>query len=277
MIRSHRMWVTALVLAAAQGAAVAAVSPEVAQELAKKSGLWVQIESLGAQVRGGMSAAMAKNPDKQTAEQRTRMLDCAQAAYAADGLRLPAVDAVAGTLQPVDVAPLQAWYDSPLGRKISALEASSATQVTDPQERLRRGADSLNGASDARKAALQAILTETHSVDIMADTLIEMALAVQQGMASLDPATTGASIAELKANLNSRRPQLVEHYAQISLPAYAFTYTGLGDDELTQYARYLATPAAKAFNDGSTRGISRALTSGSVKLGRCLKESGAGK
>ena len=277
MIRSHRMGVTALVLAAAQGAAVAAVSPEVAQDLAKKSGLWAQLDSLGTQVRAGMSAATAKNPGKETPAQKARMLDCAQSAYAGDGLRTPAIDAVAGTLQPADVAPLQAWYDSPLGRKISAMEASSATQMTDPQERLRRGADSLNGASDARKAALQAILTETHSVAIMADTLIEMALAVQQGMASLDPATTGASIAELKANLNSRRPQLVEHYAQISLPAYAFTYTGLGDDELGKYAQYLGTPSAKAFNDGSTRGISRALTSGSVKLGRCLKESGAGK
>ena len=235
----------------------------------------MQLESLGAQVQAGMSDSMNKNPGQLTDAQKSRMLDCAQAAYAADGLRPPAVDAVAGTLQPADVAPLQAWYDSPLGRKISAMEASSATQVTDPQERLRRGAQALGGATGARKAALQAILTETHSVDIMADTLIEMALAVQQGMASLDPAATSASIAELKANLNSRRPQLVDHYAQISLPAYAFTYTGLGDDELARYAQYLATPAAKAFNDGSSRAISRALTSGSVKLGRCLKDAGA--
>ena len=277
MIRSHRKWGAALALAAAQAAAVAAVAPDVAQELAKKSGLWAQLDSLGAQVRNGMSAAMAKNSGRQTPAQKARLLDCAQSAYAADGLRAPAIDAVAGTLQPSDVASLKAWYDSPLGGKITAMEASSAAQLTDPQERLRRGAEALSGASEARKAALQAIVAETRSVDMMADTLIEMALAVQQGMASVDPAASGASIAELKANLSVRRPQLVQHYAQIAQPAYAFTYAGLDDDELAKYADYLGTPAARSFNDGSMRGVSRALTLGSVKMGRCLKDEGAGK
>jgi len=275
--RSHRTWGMALLLAAAQGAAVAAVGHDVAQELTKKSGLWVQLDSLGSQVRGGMSAAMAKNPGTRTEAQKTRLLDCAQSAYAVDGLRVPAVDAVAGALQPADLAPLTAWYDSPLGRKIAATEEASAGREADPQERLRRGGESLAGASDARKAALHAILDETHSVDIMADTLIEMALAVQQGMASAEPAASSASISELRANLNLRRPQLLQHYAQIALPAYAFTYAALSDDELAKYAAYLGTPEAKAFNDGSMRAVSRALASGSVKLGRCLKESTPGK
>ena len=277
MIRSHRMWGAAFALATAQATAVAAVSPDVAQDLAKRSGLSAQLDSLGSQVRTGMSAAMAKNPGAQTEAQKARMLECAQSAYAPDGLRAPAIDAVAGTLQPADVAPLLAWYDSPLGRKISALEAAGGAKVSDPQDRLRLGAEALTGASDARKASLQAILAETHSVDIMADTLIEMALAVQQGMASLDPAVSSASIAELKANLSSRRPELIQHYAQISMPAYAFTYAELDDGELRKYADYLATPAAASINDGSTRAIARALTAGSVKLGRCLKEPGAGK
>ena len=277
MIRSHRKWGTALVLAAAQAAAVAAVGPDVAQDLAKKSGLWVQLDSLGTQVLAGISAAMAKDPGKETPEQKAKRLDCAQSAYAADGLRAPVIDAVAGTLQPADVAPLRAWYDSPLGGKVSAMERASAAQSTDPQERLRRGTEALSGASEARKVSLQAILAETHSVDIMADTLIEMALAVQQGTASADPAASGASIAELKANLSVRRPQLIQYYAQIALQAYAFTYAGLDDDELGKYADYLGTPAAKSFNDGSIRGVSRALTSGSVKLRRCLMDAGAAK
>ena len=277
MDRLHRTWGTALLLAAAQGIAVAAVGHDVAQALTKKSGLWVQLDSLGSQVRGGMTAAMAKSPGTRTDAQKTRLLDCAQSAYAVEGLRVPAVDAVAGTLQPADVPPLMAWYDSPLGRKIAATEEASAGREADPQERLRRGGDMLATASEARKAALHAILDETHSVDIMADTLIEMALAVQQGMASVDPAASGASISEIRANLNSRRPQLLQHYAQISLPAYAFTYADLGDDELAKYATYLGTPEARSFNDGSMRAVSRALASGSVKLGRCLKESGAGK
>jgi hypothetical protein len=58
-------------------------------------------------------------------------------------------------------------------------------------------------------------------------------LAVQQGMASVDPAATGQSTAELKAKLGS--------------------------------------PSGRAFNDGSMHGVSRALDSGSVQLGRCIQ------
>jgi hypothetical protein len=254
---------------------VAAIGTDAAQELARKSGLTVQIDSLASQVRAGMSDALDKNGAGVTAAQRARLLDCAQPAFAADGLRAIAVDAVAGALDPAEVTPLLAWYDSPLGRKIAAAEESSAGQMLEPQERLRRGAQALDIASPARKAALQAILSETHSVEIMADTLIGMAFAVQQGVAALDPAVNGAAIANIRAGMEARRPQLVQHYAQISLPAYAFTYGKLEDDELRQYAEHLTSASARSFNDASARGVARSLASGSANLGRCLKDGGS--
>ena len=274
MTRPTPKWSLVLALMAGPGAAVAAIGTQAAQELTHKSGLWVQLDSLGSQVRAGMSDALEKNGAGVSAEQKTRMLDCAQSSFGADGLRAIAVDAVAGALQPVDVLPLQAWYDSPLGRKIAAAEEASAGRMIEPQERLRQGARALDAASPERRAALQSILTETHSVEIMADTLIEMAFAVQQGMASLDPSATPATIADIKATMASRRPQLIQHYTQISLPAYAFTYATLADDDLARYAEHLTSAAAESFNDGSTRGVARALASGSAKLGRCLKDAG---
>ena len=272
---SHRMWAATLALAAGHGAAQAGVAPEAAQDLARRSGLWTQLDSLGAQVQGGMTAAMARGPGKLGEAQKARMLACVQTAYAAEPLRAPALDAVAGTLQPSDLAPLLAWFDSPLGRRIATIESTSAKETPDPQERLQRGTEALASASEPRKASLQAIITETRSVDMMADTLIEMALAVQQGMASADAAASGPSASELRANLGSRRPQLLAHYGQIALPAYAFTYRELSDDDLKQYATYLASPPATAFSDGSMRGVARAMSAGSVKLGRCLKEPAA--
>lgn len=268
-----RMASAALALLASH-AALANVSDGAAQELTRKSGLWVQMDSIGLQVRSGMSDAIDRHAEGVPAERKAKMLACAESAFAADALRAIAVDAVAGALQPADALPLANWYDSPLGRKIAAEEESSARQVIEPQERIRRGAEALDAATPARKAALQAIVTETHSVDIMADTLIEMAFAVQQGVASLDPAVTPAQVADIRAGLVGRRPQVVEHYTQISLPAYAFTYARLTDDEIQKYADHLDTPSARAFNDGSTRGVARALGAGSAKLGRCLREAG---
>jgi len=277
MTLSHRMWSAMLALAAAHGAAQAGVAPEAARELAGKSGLAGQLDSLGAQVQGGLSAAMSRSPSGLDDARKAKLMGCAQTAYAPDLLRAPALDAVAGTLQPSDLPPLQAWFDSALGRKIAAIESSSAKETPDPQERLERGNAALASASEARKASLQAIIAETHSVDMMADTLIEMAVAVQQGMASVDPSTPGPSVAEIKGNLSSRRPQLLAHYGQIAVPAYAFTYRELGDDELKAYADYLGSPAATAFSDGSMRGVARAMGAGSVRFGRCLKEPEAKK
>jgi len=269
MNRLHRMGALALALAIAQGAAQAAIAPEAAQELARKSGLWTQLDSLLPQVQAGMAAGLQRS--QASAAQRSRMQTCTQSAFAGEALRATALDALVGTLQPQDVAPLLAWYDSPLGRKIATIEATSSQQTPDPQERLRRGAEALAHASEARRASLQAIVGETHSVDLMADTLMGMALAVQQGLASADPAASAATIAELKASMGGRRPQLVAHFTQISVPAYAFTYLALDDDELKQYADYLGTPAALSFSDGTMRGVSRALGAGSVALGKCLK------
>jgi hypothetical protein len=271
MIRWRRMSGAALVLLAAHGFAVAGVSADAAQELVHKSGLWGQLESLGAQVRDGMAAAAQKSPGKFSTAQMTALFGCVDSAYAPADLHAIAVEAVAGAVTPADLPALQAWYDGPLGRKIATTEERSAAGPTDPQERLRRGGEALAAASEARKTALQAILTETHSVDIMTDTVIEMAVAVQQGMAGMAPAAGGPSAAELKANLVARRPQIVAHYTQISLPAYAFTYLALSDDDLKQYAEHLDTPSARAFNDASVRGVVRSLNAGSVRLGRCLQ------
>jgi len=274
MIRPTRPWSLALALLAGPGAALAAVGTDAAQDLTRKSGLAVQLDSLGSQVRAGMSDALDKNGAGVSAAQRKRMLDCAESAFAGEGLRAIAVEAVAGALDPSDLGPLADWYDSPLGRRIAGAEEASANQILEPQERLRRGAEALTTASPARRGALQSILTETHSVEIMADTLIEMAFAVQQGMATLNPAATPASVAQIKAAMQARRPQLIQHYAQISLPAYAFTYGKMTDDDLQQYALHLSSASAESFNDASARGVARALTAGSAKLGRCLKDAG---
>jgi hypothetical protein len=263
-----------MALAFAQ-AALAGVGPDVAQELAKKSGLWLQLDSLGSQVRTGMANSLAKAGDAQAEATKARLLACADKAYGADAMRATAVDAVAGALQPADVPALLAWYDGALGHKVAGMEETSTAQASDPAERLRRGGEALATASADRKASLQAILGETRSVDIMADTAIEMATAVRQGVASTDPSTTPGTIADIRADLSSRRPQIVVRYGQMALPAYAFAYAGLNDDELMRYADYLASPAAKAYSDGSVRGVARALTDGSVKLGRCLKDAAA--
>ena len=80
MVRWHRMSGVACALALAHAAAGAAVGADVAQDLTKKSGLWLQLDSLGAQVRAGMASSLAKGGDAQGEATRTRLLACADTA-----------------------------------------------------------------------------------------------------------------------------------------------------------------------------------------------------
>ncbi|MCK9685110.1 hypothetical protein [Scleromatobacter humisilvae] len=277
MIRWQGMALGVVALVFAQGGALAAVAPEAARDLVKKSGMWLEMDSLGGQVRAGMAGALARNPGALPEATKARLLGCAATAYGAEALRATATDAVAGALQPADVPVLVAWYDSELGHRIAALEQASAAKVADPAERLRRGEQLLQAASPGRRASLQAMLAETRSADVMADTAIEMAIAVREGLARADPSATPRAIADIKADLDAKRPQLVARYAQMGLPAYAFAYDGLDDDDLKRNVDYLASAAAKAYSDASVRGVARALNDASVALGRCLKDAGAAK
>ncbi len=273
MRRIHWPAAWALALLAAHGAATAAVGADAARELAQKSGLWSQLGSLGTQVRNGLNAAAQKDGGKLDAEQQKRLLTCAEGAYAIDRIRAAAIDAVAGALSEPDLAPLRAWYDSPLGGRITQMEEASSALAVDPQERLRLGAEKLAGAGPARTAALQAILDNTHGSQRMVDTMIEVTLAIQQGVASADPSAAVPPAAEMRAALEQQRPQLAARYERILLSLFSFNYAGLPDDELRRYADFLASASGMAFNDAGARAVSRALRGGGVQLGRCVQEA----
>lgn len=153
------------------------------------------------------------------------------------------------------------------------MEEASTAQVADPAERLRRGGEALAMASAGRKASLQAILVETRSVDIMADTTIEMAIAVRLGLAGAE--ASSATGAEIRAGLSARRPQLVARYGQWRCPPTRSPTPGSTTTSSSATPPISRAPAAEACRDASVRGVARALADGAVKLARCLKDAAA--
>ena len=87
MSRWQRKSSLALALAIAQGAALAAVPAEAAQDLVRKSGMWLEIDSLGAQVRAGLSNALARDRGAQAGAAKARLLGCAATAYGTEPMR----------------------------------------------------------------------------------------------------------------------------------------------------------------------------------------------
>lgn len=273
MKRTMRRGAWTLALLATHGLAMAAVDENAARELTKKSGLWSQLASIGTQVQAGLDSAAQQAHDKLEPEQRRRLASCTQGAFAAEPMRVVAVQTVAGALAAADLPALQGWYDSATGRKVSALEEAAGALTGDPRERLRLGSETLAAASAARRAALQAVLDNTASPQRMVDTMVEVTLAVQQGFHSAAPDVPGPSADELRAMLERQRPQLTARYTEILRALFASTYAGLDDAELQRYADFLHTSAGTSFNDAAMRGMVRALRGGAVQMGRCVQDA----
>jgi hypothetical protein len=273
MHQTFRRSVAVLALLAAHGLAAAAIDAVTARDVVRKSGLRTQLASVGAQMRAGMDAGAQDGKARLDPAQRQLLGACAQAAFAVDRMRATAVDAVAGALSPADLPPLMAWYDSDIGRKVTAIEEAAAALTGDPRERLRIGGEKLAAASAARQASLHAVLDNTHGAQRMVDMMIEVTLAVQQGVASVAPEAAGPPAGEMRAVLEQQRPQLTARYAQVLLQLFAFDYAALSDDELRRYADSLGSPAGSSFSDAAIRAVVRALQGGSVQLGRCIQEA----
>ena len=265
----------AMALGLAHAVATAAVAPEAAQDLMQKSGLWAQVDSLGAKVRVRLSHAWPAGGDAHAEAAKDRTLACASTAYGEAALHATALDAMVGALQPTDVSALLAWYGSPLGQRVVGIEQSASTQSIEPKEQLRRGKEALSAASDARKSSLQAVVSDTMGIDVAANTVIELEVAVRSAVASTDPATTAATLSNIRTEISGNRAPLVALYGGAVAPAYAFTYASLGDEDLKRYVEFLGTPAAKNYIDGSVHGVARILADGSAKLNRCVRDAAA--
>jgi len=261
----------ALLLSMAAGLSQAQIGADTAEQLMRKSGLWQQLATLGPQVRAGLQAVPGLK-----AEEQQRLGRSVDTAFAPDPVRASALRVLTDGLSPSLVPPLLAWFDSALGRRITALEEASAASGADPTEALREGAALLDRATPERRQLLGRIVELTQAPEAAVSMMINTALAIQQGVASVAPAMPGPSRQELKAGLEGQRASMRRAFEGVMLAAFARAYETLPDAELAAYAEFIGTPGGRHFNDVATRAVERAMVDGAQALGRSLPGAKAG-
>lgn len=221
------------------------VTPEQAERVMKKSGLWDQLGSVLPQARVGFSAAFSLGEDDPDPDAADRLNAVLEEAYGAERLRKLGVAIVARSLDVGQVAAMQRWFDSPLGRRVGAVEQSAAGVQTDLREVIRQGTDMFERLPAPRRELLTQLLAETRADEAMVDVSIRTLVGTHKGVSIALPGGFQLTNAEVRATLMTDREQMRKAYADLIVASFAQAYMPLTDEELKRYVGFLKSPAGK--------------------------------
>ena len=254
-------------------AALAQVSQEVAEELLRKSGIWQQLGDVSAQASAGLEAALSKDTSKISDDERARVLKIFAHAYEAPRLRAAASASLQKHMDAKRLAGVRAWYDSPLGARITALEEAQSAAPTTLEQRIKQGREAYTQSATGRQELLKQIVDVTRAAEGVTQMLISTAVGIRRGILSLDPASVGPSPADLSAELEKRRDAIEQRYKGVMLAQLASAYQSLSDEDLKRYADFLAGEAGAGFTAASIGAMQDALTGSAEEIGRELERS----
>jgi hypothetical protein len=205
-----------------------------------------------------------------------RLNNAADTVYAAPRLRASALAVLSRSIRPEFVPVLVTWYESPVGRRFTALEEATAAPGRDPQVVVQEGVALLKAASAERRAIFDRFMVVTKAAETIASLTINSAVAIQQGMAAAAPSGQRLSVQEVRAALEAQRPRLLQAYSGIVLASFASTYAGVDDAAMQEYVAFMQTPAGQHFTDLSMIAVERALLDAAAELGNTLGQARTG-
>ncbi|MFT3719182.1 hypothetical protein [Pseudorhodoferax sp.] len=270
MLRIARLFVLGLGLSFLAAGASAQADAAATEALMKKSGLWQQLAEIPQQMRAGVEAAAAQSRPAPDADTVQRLVQAAEHAFSAPALRAACAATIAAGLDPRHLPALDAWYDSAAGRALRQAEEAAAADTTEPAVAVEQGAALFQALPAPRRALLDELVRVTGLAEMGADLTIAAAVAMAQGMASLQDQAAAASPGEQWAALQAQRAQMVQSYRAVSLAMSARAYAAVPDGELSQYLRFLASDAGRHYNALGMQALVRAVADAARTFGRHL-------
>lgn len=250
--------------------AVAQVDPGSAERLLRKSGLWVQLESVAAQVKDGLVEGAAQSGRAPAPAEAERLQAAATAAFAVERLRGVALRLVSQELDSAHLKALFAWYDAPTGVLMTRLEEQSAADKRETEVVMADGTARLQAMSAERRGHIDALVQASGSVDSALSMTLNTVAGVRQGLASVMPPGEAPSPEATRALLAEQLPRLRPAYEQLLRAITAVAYASASDAQLVEYVAFLRTPAGQHLNDVMQRVLDAAFLDGATELGRRL-------
>lgn len=193
-------------------------------------------------------------------------------AFAPEAMR-PRIEAVlAERLATADAKTVLDWFDSPLGRKATALESAAAgPEALEAMQAYARGLRQ-SPPSAERMKRLGALAAAVKAVDNAVAVVMNTQLAVAGGMMAMMPDAQQKSFEEIRARLEALRPQITAAMENQTIIAFLYTYRDLSASDLDAYVRFARSEAGERYHAAAAAGIQQALTAGSLALGSAIAE-----
>lgn len=245
----------------------APVDEAAAEWLMQHSGLWEQLGSTGAGARAGIEAAARMAERRMPQADLDRLLAATDAAFAPATLRQAVRRALVARLPGVHLAPLRAWYDSELGRRVTAMEVAATAPGRDSDAMLRAGIRRLADLPEARRRLVEQMVQASRGAEAMTQMAVSVAVAVQRGASQARPDLPAPPVAELRAAMSAQRAQLLQMYGAMLQAMFAELYAPLADEPLQQYLAFLRSEAGAAFTEATLAAVEEALVQAAERLG----------
>ncbi len=248
--------IAALAAAAPPGAgATRSDSPSPAElraldHLLERSGLKGQLETLSAGVRAQFLRGQLRDQDRITIDRIVLAHFNAEALYARMALELA---------HDVDAAKLTdtfAWYDSPVGRRITAVELAAARFAGEHDASVAPEADRPLPGRVALVERLDAGLGASETtVDITVAVVRSLVEAIQPAL----PALANLSRSQLDEQLAVARNRMLTVFKPAYIAGMVVAYQSLSDAELGAYLRFVESEAGRWYMSQTNSALLRAV------------------
>ena len=207
-------------------------------ELLDRSGLKVQLESLTA----GIRAQFLRAHQRQSGQDRITINRIVAERFAAESLYTKIRLEFQRNREPGRLREAFAWYDSPLGKRITGQELAAhvAGGGPDAVADLERNRPSPSRLDLVERLDGGGGVSET-TVDVTVAIVRSLTVAFQPGL----PAVAGLSRDQLERQVARARNRTLEDMRRLCLVNMLLAYRGLSDDELEQYVQFVESDAGQ--------------------------------
>jgi hypothetical protein len=276
--RSRKAWfIPAIAIVFIGSFAGQAKSADRLRELMELTGLDKAFDEIGAGIKVGMKQALPNNPTMSAALQGkviAAMEPAADAAFAPETLKREFRLGMTGKLAEADLDSIFAFYKSPLGARITALE--NAAQSADAQAQITKMAGGLleRLKNEPERAKVLTLMNSSlRLTENATDVAFNMGRAVAVGMAAADERTaalTDETIGAIDSEFEKMRPAMTAQIKKQVLLTQAYTYRDVSIPEVRQYLEFIQSPAGKRFYDAAMPAMSAVLVKAGGDFGHAL-------
>ncbi|MEX0604568.1 MAG: DUF2059 domain-containing protein [Marinobacter sp.] len=232
------------------------MASELAESVLRSSALGEVIEQYPAMLTEGISQGLSQTGDLDPML-KGAITGMVGQAFSSSKIRGQVVADLDDGLSESTLQTVLDWYQSPLGERVTSLEADAAKPAGWKQIE-RRGPELIKKYQGTER---EQMFTRFDRASRATESAVDTAIAVQTAFGTAMAAFNGqtADFESIKARVEDQRPMLTGMVGQQVYAAYLHTYESLSDEQLKNYIDFMQSQEGDRYNEVVTNSVQQAI------------------